>query len=161
MVALAPGEAVYIPAGELHAYLEGVGIELMANSDNVLRGGLTPKHVDIPELLSVLSFQDRNPAKVPPRRDGTLTAYPTPAREFLLSHIKLASTEQGATERPAGGCAILLALSGRLTLSWAGGTLSLSRGESCFIGADTGPYRLEGAGEVFAASVPSRRGAAG
>ena len=62
---LEPGEAIYLPAGNLHAYLRGVGVEVMANSDNVLRGGLTPKHVDVPELLRVLDFTR------PPRRRCT------------------------------------------------------------------------------------------
>ena len=53
---LAPGEAIYLPAGNLHTYLHGTGVEVLANSDNVLRGGLTPKHVDVPELLRVLDF---------------------------------------------------------------------------------------------------------
>ena len=55
-ITLAPGEGIYLPAGNLHAYLHGMGFEVMANSDNVLRGGLTPKHVDVPELLRVLDF---------------------------------------------------------------------------------------------------------
>ena len=55
-IVLQPGEALYLPAGNLHAYLFGVGVEMMANSDNVLRGGLTPKHVDVPELMRVLDF---------------------------------------------------------------------------------------------------------
>lgn len=55
-ISLGPGEGIYLPAGNLHAYLHGVGVEVMANSDNVLRGGLTPKHVDVPELLRVLDF---------------------------------------------------------------------------------------------------------
>ena len=59
-VTLAPGEALFLPAGNLHAYLSGAGVELMANSDNVLRGGLTPKHVDVPELLRVLDFGARH-----------------------------------------------------------------------------------------------------
>ena len=90
LVRLAPGQAMYLTAGQLHAYLEGLGIELMANSDNVLRGGLTPKHVDVPELLQVLNFEDR---------DITLLAsetsveneliYPSPTAEFILSVITL------------------------------------------------------------------------
>src|SRR6201999_3884389 len=55
-ISLAPGETIFLTAGNLHAYLRGVGVEIMANSDNVLRGGLTPKHVDVPELLRVLDF---------------------------------------------------------------------------------------------------------
>ena len=87
-VTLAPGEAIYLPAGNLHAYLSGSGVELMANSDNVLRGGLTPKHVDVPELLRVLDFDHAGP---PPVLTGSLDAadgawvrYDTPAEEFLL-----------------------------------------------------------------------------
>lgn len=156
VVALEPGEAIYIPAGELHAYLDGTGMELMANSDNVLRGGLTPKHVDIPELLSVLNFRDRAPAKVSPRMKGGVTTYPTPAKEFLLSRIELAGTGAGNGKmvRNPESCEILLALSGSVTLTWAGGRETLTRGESCFVGADTGTYGLEGQGVVFAASVP-------
>ena len=68
-VTLAPGEALFLPAGNLHAYLSGAGVELMANSDNVLRGGLTPKHVDVPELLRVLDFTAA-PPPVQPRPAG-------------------------------------------------------------------------------------------
>ena len=60
LICLEPGQAMFLPAGTLHAYLDGVGIELMANSDNVLRGGLTPKHVDVKELLNVLNFEERD-----------------------------------------------------------------------------------------------------
>src|SRR5690349_8462231 len=78
---LRPGEAIYLPAGNLHAYLHGVGIEVMANSDNVLRGGLTPKHVDVPELLRVLDFAPVSNATLHPAtsEDGTETVYETPA----------------------------------------------------------------------------------
>ena len=84
-VTLAPGEALYLPAGNLHAYLSGAGVELMANSDNVLRGGLTPKHVDVPELLRVLDFaaRARRPCSPGPA-DGAWVRYDTPAEEFLL-----------------------------------------------------------------------------
>jgi mannose-6-phosphate isomerase len=60
LICLKPGQAMFLFAGELHAYLDGLGIELMANSDNVLRGGLTPKHVDVPELLKVVNFEERD-----------------------------------------------------------------------------------------------------
>ena len=87
-ITLQPGQALYLPGGNLHAYLSGVGIEIMANSDNVLRGGLTPKHVDVPELMKVLDF--------PPVTSRCCTAipvctgeavYPTPALEFRLSRL--------------------------------------------------------------------------
>ena len=72
---LRPGEGIYLPAGNLHTYLHGVGIEVMANSDNVLRGGLTPKHVDVPELLRVLDFTPASEATLRPKtsEDGMET----------------------------------------------------------------------------------------
>src|SRR5690606_7943108 len=66
LVELAPGQALFLPARELHAYLRGAGLELMASSDNVLRGGLTPKHVDVPELLATLRFEPVEPAIIDP-----------------------------------------------------------------------------------------------
>ena len=86
---LEPGQALYLPAGNLHAYLSGVGVEIMANSDNVLRGGLTPKHADVPELMRVLDFGnadvpvlDGDPSTMPGE-----WVYPTPAAEFRLSRF--------------------------------------------------------------------------
>ena len=85
---LEPGQAIYLASGEPHAYLEGVGIELMANSDNVLRGGLTRKHLDVPELLSVLTFQEQVPSVILPRKCSEVEwIYDTPAEEFSLSVI--------------------------------------------------------------------------
>ena len=86
-ISLKPGEAIYMPAGNLHTYLHGVGVEVMANSDNVLRGGLTPKHVDVPELLRVLDFTPAADDVIHPRitRDGTELVYTTPAPEFAVS----------------------------------------------------------------------------
>ena len=83
LVCLNPGQAMYLPAGQMHAYLEGVGIELMANSDNVLRGGLTSKHVDVLELLNILNFE-KQPLSIiePETRDECEKVYPTPARVF-------------------------------------------------------------------------------
>ncbi|MEA3277320.1 MAG: mannose-6-phosphate isomerase, class I [Pseudomonadota bacterium] len=94
LVHLRPGQAVYLPAGELHSYLDGMGMELMANSNNVLRGGLTHKHVDLEELLRVLSFHGA-PADIltPESAPGLpgLVTYPTPAGEFALSRRALPS----------------------------------------------------------------------
>ena len=90
-VTLAPGEAIYLPAGNLHAYLQGVGVEVMANSDNVLRGGLTPKHIDVPELLRVLDFRPANDVVVRPEsvRDGAELVYDTPTPEFAVSVLNV------------------------------------------------------------------------
>ncbi|MCG6863093.1 MAG: mannose-6-phosphate isomerase, class I [Chromatiaceae bacterium] len=94
LVHLSPGEAMYLPAGELHAYLQGSGVEIMANSNNVLRGGLTPKHTDTEELLRILTF-DAGEASVislgfPPEEGGTVV-YETPSEEFRLSRLRIAA----------------------------------------------------------------------
>ena len=87
-ITLQPGQALYLPGGNMHAYLSGVGIEIMANSDNVLRGGLTPKHVDVPELMKVLDFTpgDVQVLHGDAGRSGE-AVYPTPAMEFRLSRL--------------------------------------------------------------------------
>lgn len=93
-VRLSPGEAIYLPAGNLHAYLRGTAVEAMANSDNVLRGGLTPKHIDVPELVRVLDFQPVSREQLMPPVEvlGAERIYVTPAPEFRLSRIELDGT---------------------------------------------------------------------
>ena len=88
LVVLQPGEALFLPAGNLHAYLSGAGVELMANSDNVLRGGLTSKHVDVAELLRVLDFTPRTPPVLRGAPDGGWVRYDTDAAEFLLRRFE-------------------------------------------------------------------------
>jgi mannose-6-phosphate isomerase len=80
LVVLEPGQALFLPAGYLHAYLEGTGVEIMASSDNVLRGGLTPKHVDVPELLDVLDFHAAPASLVKTTTQDHEISYMTPAR---------------------------------------------------------------------------------
>ena len=95
VVTLSPGEAIYVPAGELHAYLSGVGMEIMASSDNVLRGGLTPKHIDIPELLKIVNFKSAPVQKQRPLPDDNFErTYQTPAEEFQFSEIALKGNER-------------------------------------------------------------------
>ena len=84
-VHLSPGEALFLPAGNVHAYLSGLGVEIMANSDNVLRGGLTTKHVDVPELLSVLNFEPSPvPHVVPTELAHGLLEFEVPVADFRL-----------------------------------------------------------------------------
>jgi mannose-6-phosphate isomerase len=128
---LAPGEAVYLPAGVLHAYVEGFGVELMANSDNVLRGGLTPKHVDVEELKRILQFTPFKPEILKPVPQGTSAGYDTDCREFALSVIR-GGTASGAAV-PAGGPAIALVTQGKARFSWDTEELVLGPGESAFI----------------------------
>jgi mannose-6-phosphate isomerase len=152
LVRLRPGEAIYLPAGNLHAYLGGVAVELMANSDNVLRGGCTPKHVDVPELLRVLDFRC-GPVDVlvpRPREDGE-SVYLTPSEEFRLSRFQL---RPGVVSHPARrGPEILLCAEGAARLRLQGETLALPRGASVFVSAADGAYSLEGEGLVFRATA--------
>jgi len=111
-MSLVAGEAIYLPAGNLHAYLRGVGVELMANSDNVLRGGLTPKHVDVTELGRVLDFSPVGPAVVPTELEVPgVVRYVTPAPEFRLWRIELDS---------AGTVAVPASRYGRIVLGIGG-----------------------------------------
>jgi mannose-6-phosphate isomerase len=146
------GQAIYLPAGNLHAYLGGVGLEIMANSDNVIRGGLTPKHVDVGELLRILSFDDGPVDVVLPRGDGPERIYETPASEFRLSCITLGDSVYRSGERR--GAEILLCTEGAVSITHAAGPASaLPRGASVFVPASAGAYVVSGAGTVFRATV--------
>jgi mannose-6-phosphate isomerase len=127
LISLQAGEAMNIPAGILHAYVRGFGVELMANSDNVLRGGLTPKHIDADELTAILRFAPCRPTVLKPvDQGGGLAAYPSPFREFSLYRLRGDGVE---APFPLRGPAILLVLEGELRAE----NLRLSRGESAFV----------------------------
>lgn len=151
-VVLKPGEAVFLEAGGLHAYLQGTGIELLANSDNVLRAGLTPKHIDVPELLRVMD------ASLPvPIRHGKPIAtgvqeFDTPAPEFRLYHATLDTSTTLRVEIPGTGPRIVLALSGEVELRGTRGTLTLTQGESCFVPAREGRVEATGIAELVVAA---------
>lgn len=150
---LEPGEAIYLPAGNLHAYLEGAGVELMASSDNVLRGGCTPKHVDVPELLSVLDFRPLAPEVLRPVPVASgLWRYDTPAPDFSLRRAR--PKEAGAPLRFTQGAPhLVLCVEGALQLtSEAGGRLELRSGASAFVAASDGAWELAGTGAGFLAS---------
>ena len=153
LIRLAPGEAVYLPAGNLHAYLAGTGVEIMASSDNVLRGGLTPKHVNVPELLRVLDFR---PLPLTPLRatpNGVEHVYVTPAREFRLSYFD-ASDETATTHVTVDGPEIWLVTQGSFELTDAHTPpLTLTQARSAFVSAATGTLQLRGTGRIFRARV--------
>lgn len=151
LLELAPGQAVYLPAGNLHAYLEGTGVEIMASSDNVLRGGLTPKHVDVPELLRVLDFGASPPNVVATERAGRELRYLTPAPEFALSRIQLDGETLSLDTR--GGPEIVLLTEGHAELEHGSARVELSRGASAFVSASAPAYTVRGAGMLFRASV--------
>ena len=156
LICLKPGQALFLDAGELHAYLEGLGIELMANSDNVLRGGLTPKHVDVPELLRVLKFEDLDVTFLKPQeRVPNEFVYTSPVAEFELSEITLNS---GAIYRsPADrSVEILLCTRGISTLTDCGSQTEtrLQQGISALIPAAVERYTIRGEGTCYKAAVP-------
>ncbi|WMX46726.1 mannose-6-phosphate isomerase, class I [Streptomyces roseicoloratus] len=147
-VTLQPGEALYLGAGVPHAYVDGLGVEIMANSDNVLRCGLTPKHVDVPELLRVVRFEPTEPGILRPEASPSgEEVYDTPIDEFRLSRFVRA---EGAapTDLTAPTPQILLAVAGRPKA----GDLTLAQGESVFVPAGE-KIELSGAGTVFRATV--------
>ena len=129
---LAPGEAVFLPAGNLHAYLSGAGVEVMASSDNVLRGGLTSKHVDLAALIEVLDFTDgRVPVIHPVLGPGGLR-YPVPVEDFDLTRVQLDDRTGVLT---TAGPQVLLCTDGRAVLASGEDELVLERGQSAFVPA--------------------------
>ncbi|MET9483722.1 mannose-6-phosphate isomerase, class I [Streptomyces sp. NPDC006638] len=147
-VQLQPGEALFLGAGVPHAYLNGLGVEIMANSDNVLRCGLTPKHVDVPELLRIVRFETTEPAVLRPEASATgEELYETPTDEFRLSRYLLAP---GAAPRD------LTAPTPQILLCTAGSPrandLALTPGGSVFVAAGE-KAELSGDGTVFRATV--------
>ncbi|MEV1291358.1 mannose-6-phosphate isomerase, class I [Pseudonocardia sp. NPDC049635] len=145
-ITLRPGEALYLPAGNLHAYLSGAGIELMASSDNVLRGGLTPKHVDVPELLRVLDFAAPPPpvrtARPDPETDGWYR-YDVDVQEFLLRRADTVGRDK--LDVPGTGARILLCTEGSAAVEAHGEVLELPRGAAVYLAAtDTGAVLTTG-----------------
>ncbi|MDF0530374.1 mannose-6-phosphate isomerase, class I [Tsukamurella sp. 8F] len=137
---LSPGEALYLPAGNLHAYVNGAGVEVMANSDNVLRGGLTPKHVDVPELLRVIDFEPRTPSDLKPevRTVGNELVYLTPAPEFRVSKVTLDGTamlRSNVIELDARGPQMLVVTSGAVTVRDRSGTVDIPAGRGVWMAA--------------------------
>ncbi|HEU5265925.1 MAG TPA: mannose-6-phosphate isomerase, class I [Jatrophihabitans sp.] len=140
---LEPGEAIFLGAGNVHCYLRGTGVEVMANSDNVLRCGFTPKHVDVDELLRVTDFT----ALAEPRWPSERGAFDVPVPDFRLSRLDLVDIDE-----PTGlddlGPSIVLCADGKAEV----GEVALSAGRAAFVPADT-PTRIAGTGQVFIAGV--------
>jgi mannose-6-phosphate isomerase len=156
-VRLNPGEAIWMPAGNLHAYLRGAGIELMAASDNVLRGGLTPKRVDVAELLRVLRFEvlDDPILRSEEVAPGVRT-WPVPVPDFALYRVEVDGTRP-PTEVPAAGPRVIVSVAGDVFVGEAvdGTPVELKPGTAAFAPAEAGPIKIAGTGEAFVATVPS------
>jgi mannose-6-phosphate isomerase len=156
---LQPGQAVFMPAGGLHAYLRGTGIELLANSDNVVRSGLTSKHIDVPELLKLLDPAVEVPILAPRVLPDGITWFDTPVPEFRLHVIELTGPELAlpgalpAPVLPGAAPRILLCLGGSCTLRAATGQeLPLTRGASCFVPFADGPVHATGHARLIQAT---------
>ncbi|MBW8761682.1 MAG: mannose-6-phosphate isomerase, class I [Microbacterium sp.] len=157
-VVLSRGEGVFLKAGLLHAYISGLGVEIMAASDNVLRGGLTPKRIDVPELLSIL---DTTPGAVPvlrPSTGGAITEYPVEVPDFALRRVTLAGEP---LTMPVRGPAMVLATAGDTAVSGADAvSRAVPVGHAVLATEDESSLTLSGTGEVFIAtpgSLPEER----
>lgn len=163
-VSLTQGQAMYLTPGSIHAYLSGLGIELMASSDNVLRGGLTSKHIDAAELLDVVRFEQQ-PARIvsPDSPVEGISVYRTDSDDFVLARIDLGEAGSSHGYRLAGpertafaltGPAIALALAGGVTVAGASGSAALGAGDAVYVSPDEQELEFTGSGTVVVATTP-------
>ncbi|MGD8275927.1 MAG: mannose-6-phosphate isomerase, class I [Thiohalocapsa sp.] len=155
---LRPGDAIFLPAGELHSYLAGAGLELMANSNNVLRGGLTDKHIDVDALLSVLHLDPHAPEILRPatlQGDRRWQVYAPPAAEFALYRLHLEAG--GSAELAPTAVALGLVLDGDTVITGGDAHLAARQGESFLSPAAVGALRLASTAgaDVAIATVPT------
>lgn len=154
-VTLHPGEAMFVPAGTLHAYIHGMGLEIMAASDNVLRAGLTPKRVDADEVLQCVSVTAAPPLRVAPeRQNATSRAYYAPVDDFELALTELVDESARPHLVRGSGPRIVLGLEGTMTLRTAEEEHPLPAGRAVFVPASAGPLHVRGTGRLAQASVP-------
>jgi mannose-6-phosphate isomerase len=146
---LAPGEAMFLPAGNLHAYLAGAGVEVMASSDNVLRAGLTTKHVDLAALIEVVDFTDAKiPVLHPVLGPGGLR-YRVPVEDFDLTRVQL---DDGTGVLTTRGPQVVLCFEGRAVLASADGELVVEQGQAAFVPAGA-PVTASGPAVLYRATT--------
>lgn len=147
VVTLQPGEAMFLYAETPHAYLNGVALEVMANSDNVLRAGLTPKFIDIPELMANLQFipKPADTLLTTPKQQGNELAFPIPVEDFAFSLHTLTPEPQRLAQNSA---AIVFCVQGQAVLRKQQQEITLQPGESCFIPANESPVTVHGIGSI-------------
>jgi len=152
LITLNPGQALYVPSGELHAYLNGLGIELMANSDNVLRGGLTKKFIDIDELLSILTYSYGNLNIIEPvMKNNCEFFYKTEAEEFELSVIKLNNDDYYNNIR---NIQILFCIKGNAIIYEKNEVpIKITKGDSLIVSASSSSYTIKGNATIYKAST--------
>ncbi|WP_113719046.1 mannose-6-phosphate isomerase, class I [Arthrobacter dokdonensis] len=152
-VTLSRGDALYLPAGNIHAYLHGVGIELMAASDNVLRGGLTTKHVDVKELLQVLDFSPSPvPLLLPDQLARGVKVFRPEVADFQLIQADL---EDSMVSLDLEGPTIIFVSEGQAHLEGSRSSRTAAKGEALYITPDEGFLTLAGSGQVFLATTGS------
>jgi mannose-6-phosphate isomerase len=152
--ALEPGHALLVAPGQIHAYLYGTGVEILGASDNVIRGGLTPKHVSVSDLRTVLDLSSRVPTIATPVSEGGAEEYwRAPFQEFELSWLLVTSTEVALRRR---GPEVILCASGSAEIADDSNHVALGPGESAFATATGGRLRVSGAG-VLMRATPRRR----
>ena len=153
-VTLQPGEALFVPAGSVHAYISGLGVEVMASSDNVLRAGLTAKHIDVPEMLACVDYVAAPPVRPAPEYLSRATrAYYAPVDDFELMVTTVVAAD-GRLPVPGRGPRILLAVEGAMTLVTQADTQTLAQGEAVLVGAAAHRQSVEGEGAHGHADVP-------
>ena len=153
LLLLHPGDAMFLEAGVLHAYLEGTGIELMANSDNVIRGGLTPKHMDVDELLAILRFQGRSVDLIEAEEPVPgVRVFGTPAEEFRLAEIQV-RPDRPHRNPGSGSVELMIVIRGEGRIE-AHDSLAVAKGDSLLIPASTGSYTILGSLHLYRADVP-------
>ena len=153
-VTLRRGEALFVPAGSVHAYISGLGVEVMASSDNVLRAGLTTKHVNVPAMLACVDYVAAPPVRPAPEYLSRATrAYYAPVDDFELL-VTTVVPRDGRVPVPGRGPRILLGLEGTTTVTTPAGSAELTRGRALFVGADERTLAVEGEGEFVQADVP-------
>jgi mannose-6-phosphate isomerase len=151
LIRLAPGEAVFVPAGVPHAYLSGTGVEVLAASDNVVRAGLTSKQVDVAELLAIVDCRPGAESLTAAEKlGGDEVAWQPPVPDFRLTRVVVAGTARPAPE--VGGPQVVLCLAGSVTVRAGGAEVALGSGQSAFVTASAGPLELAGTGEVYRAA---------
>lgn len=159
LITLRPGEALYISPGEVHAYLKGAALEVMANSDNVIRGGLTAKHIDRAGLMQALSFEEEIPSVLKP-----MTACPcemqymSPAEEYRLSLIEVDKEGSYLSGRNRN-LEIHLCTQGlgKVIEAGKGDSLAFERGDSFVVPACVDKYSITGSGKIFKVTIPSNQ----
>ncbi len=149
LVVLRRGDAVFAPAGALHAYQDGLGVEVMAASDNVLRGGLTPKHIDVAELLDIVdTTPGAAPLVVPRPLAAGVDLFDVGVPDFTLTRVTLTGEP---VRLPLVGAAIALAVSGEVTAAGRDASVALAPGQAAYLSADEPDAVLSGSGEIFLA----------